>query len=101
MIRRNESVIGESIEMKLRKITESNKNIPTDDVPMMYSADRDNPISGTDIRTDRFEIARIAKDQLQNIAAQKSAIGQEKGTIYNEETDEFILPAEEEQSNPE
>ena len=54
---------GESIEEKMYKITTSNE--PIENVaPLMYTERKDGVRPEYDHRTDRFEIARQAKDRV-------------------------------------
>lgn len=83
-------IIGEPLEAKIRNMIESKKIIEADETPMMYSGERDSPIPGTDIRADRFEIAREFREKMGQVIAQKVAYAKEAGRIYDEETDQFI-----------
>ena len=64
----NNSVEGETIEEKIRRIT-NNKEPITDGAPLVYTERKDGVRPEFDIRTDRFEIAvdamdRIAKEKI-------------------------------------
>lgn len=68
-IERNESMEGETIEMKIERVV-NNKEPITDGAPIIYSERDKGVISAYNIRTDRFEIAVEAMD-----AVTKTAIG--------------------------
>lgn len=55
---------GESIEEKLRRITNTNEPIDSDFVPEIYQERKDGVDPMCDIRTDRFEIAQSACDTM-------------------------------------
>lgn len=55
-IRLNQSVEGETIEAKVRRILRTGEPI-TDGAPLMYTERKDGVLAETNIRTDRFEIA--------------------------------------------
>ena len=59
----NNSTIGESIEQKVRRITETNEPIK-DGVEMIYTERKDKVLPQYNIRTDRFEIALDAFDKI-------------------------------------
>lgn len=86
----NNSTVGKPLEQKIREYTEKKKAIEADEVPMIYTGSHE-PMAGTDIRSDRFEIAREAKEKLANIIAQKTAKAEEMGKIYDEETDKIVV----------
>lgn len=52
----NESVEGESIEVKVQRIVENNEPI-SDGAPIIFTDRRDGVLPAYDIRTDRFELA--------------------------------------------
>lgn len=67
---------GESIEQKMRRITETKE--PIDAIsPMIYTERKDGVVAAYDIRTDRFEIAQEAMDKIHKSAFAKRA-NQEK-----------------------
>lgn len=76
-IYKNESEIGESIETKLRKIFEEKEPI-TQQFERIYTNRKDGVLPEFNIRTDRFEIARVAKEKLNRYEAQKLAKAEEK-----------------------
>ena len=57
----NNSYEGETIEMKVRRITESKEPI-TDGAPVIYTDRKDGTRPEFNIRTDRFDIALDALD---------------------------------------
>lgn len=63
-IKCNDSLEGESIERKVRRITQ-NKEPITDGAPEIYQSRAQGVEAGYDIRTDRFEIAIDAMDKVQ------------------------------------
>lgn len=63
-LRCNESYEGETIENKVRRITESNEPI-SDGAPLIYQERKDGVDPACDIRTDRFEIAVEATTAIQ------------------------------------
>ena len=62
-LRINNSVEGETIEMKMRRITD-NKEPIKDGSPLVYTERKDGVLPAYDIRTDRFEIAIDAMDKV-------------------------------------
>lgn len=76
-IYKNESEIGESIEAKLRKIFEEKEPI-TQKFERTYTNRKDGVLPEFNIRSDRFEIARVAKEKLNRYFTQKLAKGEEK-----------------------
>ena len=59
----NDSVEGETIEMKIERITVNREPI-TDGAPLIYTERKDGVLAGYDIRTDRFEVAIDAMDKV-------------------------------------
>jgi len=59
----NQSIEGETIEMKIERIV-NNKEPITDGAPIIFSERKDGIIPAYDIRTDRFEIAIDAMDKV-------------------------------------
>lgn len=69
---------GESIEEKMRKVTQNNE--PIDNVaPLVYTERKDGVLPQYDVRTDRFELARQAKDKY--FTARMDKIGNEQKAI--------------------
>lgn len=63
--------IGESIENKVRRITENNEPI-TDGAPIIYTNRDDGVLPAYNIRTDRWEIAQQAMDAVNQANLAKS-----------------------------
>jgi len=59
----NNSVEGETIEQKIRRIVENNEPI-SDTAPIIYTERKDGVLPAYDIRTDRFDIAIEAMDKV-------------------------------------
>ena len=62
---------GESIENKVRRITENNEPI-TDGAPIIYTSREDGVLPAYNIRTDRWEIAQQAMDAVNQANLAKS-----------------------------
>lgn len=62
---------GESIENKVRRITENNEPI-TDGAPIIYTNREDGVLAAYNIRTDRWEIAQQAMDAINQANLAKS-----------------------------
>ena len=62
---------GESIETKVRRITENNEPI-TDGAPIIYTNRDDGVLPAYNIRTDRWEIAQQAMDAVNQANLAKS-----------------------------
>ena len=60
----NQSTTGETIEQKMRRVTQLNEPI-TDSAPIIYTDRKDGVAAEYDIRTDRFELAVEAMDRIQ------------------------------------
>lgn len=76
-LRINNSVEGETIEMKIRRITD-NKEPIKDGSPLVYTERKDGVLPAYDIRTDRFEIAIDAMDKVS-----KSRLAQREARMTN------------------
>lgn len=63
--------IGESIENKVRRITENNEPI-TDGAPIIYTNRDDGVLPAYNIRTDRWEIAQEAMEAVNQANLAKS-----------------------------
>ena len=63
--------LGESIENKVRRITENNEPI-TDGAPIIYSKREDGVLPAYNIRTDRWDIAQEAMDAVNQANLAKS-----------------------------
>jgi hypothetical protein len=59
----NKSLEGETIEIKVERITQNNEPI-TDGAPLIYTDRQDGVQAGYNIKTDRFEIAIDAMDKV-------------------------------------
>lgn len=62
-IKANESIQGEPIEAKIRRIV-NNKEPITDNAPIVYTERKDGVQPAYDIRTDRWEVALDAMDKV-------------------------------------
>lgn len=62
---------GESIEKKVRRITENNEPI-TDGAPIIYTNRDDGVLPAYNIRTDRWEVAQAAMDAVNQANLAKS-----------------------------
>lgn len=62
-LRKNDTVEGESIEMKVERIITQNEPIK-DGAPIIYTERKDGVMPQYDIRTDRFEYAIDAMDKV-------------------------------------
>lgn len=83
-IRINTLEVGESIEQKMRKVTQSNE--PIENVaPMIYTERKDGVLPECDIRTDRWEIAQEAMGAVEkSITAKRENKAQEQTTEKTE-----------------
>lgn len=63
--------VGESIEAKVRRITENNEPI-TDGAPIIYTNRDDGVLPAYNIRTDRWEIAQQAMEAVNQANLAKS-----------------------------
>lgn len=63
--------VGESIENKVRRITENNEPI-TDGAPIIYTNREDGVLPAYNIRTDRWDIAQQAMDAVNQANLAKS-----------------------------
>lgn len=63
--------LGESIETKVKRITENNEPI-TDGAPIIYTNRDDGVLPSYNIRTDRWEIAQQAMDAVNQANLAKS-----------------------------
>ena len=66
-----EYVLGESIETKVKRITENNEPI-TDGAPIIYTNRDDGVLPAYNIRTDRWDIAQQAMDAVNQANLAKS-----------------------------
>lgn len=84
--------VGESIENKVRRITENNEPI-TDGAPIIYTNRDDGVLPAYNIRTDRWEIAQQAMDAVNqaNLAKSKNygkIEQQEQNALESKEIDD-------------
>lgn len=82
IIKTNNTMLGERLETKVRRIT-TNKEPIKDGAPIIYTERKDGVLPEYDIRTDRFEIAVEAMDR---VAGAHHAKRQEKLTPKEEPT---------------
>lgn len=68
----NETYEAEPLEVKLRRILETNEPID-ESLPEIYTNKKDGVLPAYDIRTDRFEIARVAMEKIGNAEASEIA----------------------------
>lgn len=83
---------GESIETKVKRITENNEPI-TDGAPIIYTNREDGVLPAYNIRTDRWDVAQAAMDAVNqaNLAKSKSygkIEQQEKNALESKEIGE-------------
>lgn len=64
--------IEEKIRMKLDGVATEGADID-DSIPIIYTDKSAGVMAETDIRTDRFEVARVAMEKMQYAEAQKAA----------------------------
>lgn len=88
----NTSVEGETIEMKIERITVNREPI-TDGAPLIYTERKQGVLAGYDIRTDRFEIAIEAMDK---VSKSNKAKREEQGKVINltKENDNGVEPTQ-------
>ena len=88
----NNSVEGESIEMKIERIT-VNKEPITDGAPLIFTERKKGVLASYDIRTDRFEVAIEAMDK---VSRTHQAKREESGKVINitKENDNGVEPTQ-------
>lgn len=69
--KRNESVEGETLEMKLERVM-NNKEPIDEQAPPIYTKRSDGVVPAYDIRTDRMEVALEAMDIVSKVSIAKS-----------------------------
>lgn len=90
-IRTSTTIVGvmpfetESMTQKLRKITETNQPIK-EEMPTIYTEKKEGVMPAYDIRTDRFEIARVALEKMGSIEASEIAKSGEANTMETVES---------------
>lgn len=72
----NSSYEAETLAEKLRRMTEQKEPIK-EEVEIIYTNKKDGVEPGYDIRTDRFEVARIAAEKLGKAEATKALKSEE------------------------
>lgn len=74
----DELELGESIEDKMKRVTQSNEPIKNV-APLIYTERKDGVLPECDIRTDRFEVAMNAMSEVEkSITAKREQINQPK-----------------------
>ena len=81
-----ETVEGETIEQKIRRLVSNNEPITDGANPELYTERKDGVLSAYNIRTDRFEIATEAMDKVT------------KSTVAKREGKGKVIPLEKEVS---
>jgi len=74
-----EIIEGETLEQKIAKMTENNEPIKSN-IGLLYAERKDGVLPGTNIRTDRWEIATEAMDKVS-----KSRLAKRDGHLRIEE----------------
>lgn len=62
-IAENNTYDGETIEVKIEKVTTSKEPIDAT-APIIYTEKKDGVLAGYNVRTDRFEVALMAMDKI-------------------------------------
>lgn len=75
---------GETIETKIRRIVE-NKEPISDTAPTIYTAREDGVIAGYNIRTDRFDVALSAMDNVNKAKIATRNKGKKMDSEQNQE----------------
>lgn len=93
LLRINNTTDGETIEMKVRRITENNEPI-TDSAPEIFTEKKDGVLPGYDIRSDRFDIAIDAMDKVTGMKrAKRDDIGDTSKGDEGQKTEGTETPA--------
>lgn len=74
----NTTYEAETLTEKLRRLTEQKEPIK-EEVEIVYTNKKDGVLPGYDIRTDRFEVARIAKEKIGQAEASEIAKSESMG----------------------
>lgn len=74
--------VGETIEKKIERIVHTNEPI-TDGAPIIFTEKKDGVLAGTNIRTDRWEIAAEAMNVVHRSQTAKSGEVMGKGETEN------------------
>lgn len=73
---KNDTIEAKSLMVKLREITNEKEPIPVDaEIPRVYTHRNEGVLPGHDIRSDKFEIAREAKEKINKYKASEWAKG--------------------------
>ncbi len=75
----NDSYDGETIEVKIEKVTTSKEPIDAT-APIIYTEKKDGVLAGYNVRTDRFEIALQAMDKIH-----RSKVAKTENKVENKE----------------
>lgn len=86
-MRVNESQEGVNIEKKLANMFEE-KIVPQQEFSLAYTNRKDGVLPGYNIRTDRFEVARVAKEKLNKHEAEKIAKREAKAAVEEKKGEE-------------
>ena len=86
---------GESIENKVRRITENNEPI-TDGAPIIYTNREDGVLAAYNIRTDRWDIAQEAMEAINQANLAKS---KNYGVVNNQESNALDTKKKEDNSS--
>ncbi len=79
-------VEGETIEMKVRRITEDGEPIK-DGAPELFTERKDDVVAGYNVRTDRFEVAIDAMDYVSKSTAAKREERAKMAVVKEEKID--------------
>lgn len=74
MIVKNDSYEADPLCIKLQKIMEGKGSID-ETAPIIYTEKRNGVLPDYNIRTDRFEVAREAKEKIRDIIAKRESAG--------------------------
>lgn len=94
-IRKNDSYEAEGLEIILRRIQETKEPIG-EGKPIIYTDKKDGVLPGYNIRTDRFEVMRMAAEKMSK--AEASKIGKSENVPTDKEEKTQTGPSETEQS---
>lgn len=86
ILRINQTYEAESLTKKLRRMTEQKEPIK-EEVEIIYTNKKNGVEPGYDIRTDRFEVARIAAEKLGKAEATKALKSEELEAPKSAETE--------------
>lgn len=83
---KNDSYEADPLCIKLQKIMEGKGKID-ESAPIIYTEKRQGVIPSYDIRTDRFEVARVAKEKLREIIAKREETPKAESGAENSNSD--------------